>query len=82
MAVLNLVGLCKRALGDRTPHLNQFIKQNGGGLQVIDPVVPAVTCSAQATYLTGKNQTSMELWEMDGMTAPLMNTIFGNNPIA
>lgn len=54
MAVLNLVGLCKRALGDLTPHLNQFIKKNGGGLQVIDPVVPAVTCSAQATYLTGK----------------------------
>ncbi len=54
LAVLNLVGLCKRLLGESTPHLNQFLADHGGNLQIIEPVTPAVTCSAQATYLTGK----------------------------
>jgi predicted AlkP superfamily pyrophosphatase or phosphodiesterase len=54
LAVLNLVGLCKRLLGQNTPHLNQFLEENSNNLQVIDPVTPAVTCSAQSTYLTGK----------------------------
>ena len=54
LAVLNLVGLCKRLLGKNTPHLNRFLEENSNNLQVIDPVTPAVTCSAQSTYLTGK----------------------------
>ena len=54
LAILNLVGLCNRILGPNTPNLQKFIDQNGGKAQLIDPVCPAVTCSAQATYLTGK----------------------------
>jgi len=53
LAVLNLVGLCSRLLGKNTPNLNQFIESTSGQAQVIEPVCPAVTCSAQATYLTG-----------------------------
>ena len=54
LAVLNLVGLCKRLLGKNTPNLNRFLEESSKGVQVIDPVTPAVTCSAQSTYLTGK----------------------------
>ncbi len=54
LAVLNLVGLCKRLLGKNTPNLNRFIESNSSEVRVIDPVTPAVTCSAQSTYLTGK----------------------------
>ena len=54
LAVLNLVGLCKRLLGKNTPNLNHFLEESSKGVQVIDPVTPAVTCSAQSTYLTGK----------------------------
>ena len=50
--VINVVGLSKNLVGDKTP----FLKGWAGKKQVraIDPVLPAVTCSAQATYLTGK----------------------------
>jgi len=54
LAVLNLVGLCTRLLGKNTPNIERFLKNHGGKVQVVDPVLPAVTCSAQATYLTGK----------------------------
>jgi predicted AlkP superfamily pyrophosphatase or phosphodiesterase len=50
-AVLNVVGLSESALGDATPRINRFIGQ--GTRARIAPAFPAVTCSAQATYLTG-----------------------------
>ena len=37
--------------GGSAPRLNAFLKQ--GRLAHIKPVIPAVTCSAQSTYLTG-----------------------------
>lgn len=49
--VINVVGLSARLLGEHTPHLQQWIAQ--GQMVTIKPVLPAVTCSAQATYLTG-----------------------------
>ncbi len=52
-AVLNLVGLCGRHLGKHTPNLVAFAEKHKG-YQVIEPVLPALTCSAQSTYLTGK----------------------------
>ncbi len=54
LAVLNLVGLCQRLLGKNTPYLNRFLEESSNDLQLIEPVTPAVTCSAQSTYLTGK----------------------------
>ncbi len=49
--VLNVVGLTTRLLGENTPRINSFI--NRQRLLQIEPVLPALTCSAQATYFTG-----------------------------
>ena len=50
--VINVVGLTRRLIGEFTPNIAAFLAE--GQLKVIDPVMPAVTCTAQATYLTGK----------------------------
>jgi predicted AlkP superfamily pyrophosphatase or phosphodiesterase len=50
-AVINVVGLTGSMLGANTPHLLSF--QKSGVKAAIDPVLPAVTCTAQSTYLTG-----------------------------
>ncbi|MBX7121961.1 MAG: alkaline phosphatase family protein [Opitutaceae bacterium] len=50
-AVLNIVGLTSRILGEDTPNLSAAAKR--GGVVRIRPVLPAVTCTAQSTYLTG-----------------------------
>lgn len=51
VAVLNVVGLTPRLLGPHTPRLQQAAQ--AGGLIRVKPVLPAVTCTAQSTYLTG-----------------------------
>src|ERR1043165_1065704 len=51
-AVINVVGLTSSLLGPATPHLNAFKAR--GALATVRPVVPAVTCTAQSTYLTGQ----------------------------
>src|SRR5687768_12083351 len=48
--VINVVGLTRPLLGPNTPNLNAL----SGKSASIQAVTPAVTCSAQATYLTGK----------------------------
>ena len=50
-AVINVVGLTSRVLGSDTPRLLAAAKS--GGLITVKPVLPAVTCTAQSTYLTG-----------------------------
>lgn len=50
-AVLNVVGLTPRLLGEHTPRLLSFV--NRQRLLHVEPVMPALTCSAQATYFTG-----------------------------
>lgn len=51
-AVINVVGLsCRLISGENTPHIFQFMEK--GGAARVNPVLPAVTCTAQATYLTG-----------------------------
>lgn len=53
--VLNVVGLTSHLIGKHTPYLSRWAAQ---GKQVaINPVLPAVTCTAQSTYLTGKYPT-------------------------
>jgi predicted AlkP superfamily pyrophosphatase or phosphodiesterase len=47
--VLNVVGLTRSLIGERTPHLRALL----AGSADIAAITPAVTCSAQATYLTG-----------------------------
>lgn len=51
IAVLNVVGLTPRLLGPDMPRLRQLAQT--GGLRRVKPVLPAVTCTAQSTYLTG-----------------------------
>lgn len=51
LLVLSVVGLTRRQLGPDTPHLSALAKD--GFAAPIDPVLPALTCSSQATYLTG-----------------------------
>ena len=51
-AVINVVGLTESLLGPATPRINAFLAR--GRLAYITPVLPAVTCSAQSTYVTGK----------------------------
>ncbi len=50
--VLNVVGLTHRLIGNSTPFIKSFM--DAGQDACIHPVFPAVTCSAQSTYLTGK----------------------------
>ncbi|MDB6016550.1 MAG: hypothetical protein JWR19_1039 [Pedosphaera sp.] len=50
-AVLNVVGLTESLLGAATPRVNQFLQR--GAKAGIVPAFPAVTCTAQSTYLTG-----------------------------
>lgn len=51
-AVINVVGLCGRCIGEHTPYIQKFLQ--GHGSAAIRPQIPAVTCTMQATYLTGK----------------------------
>jgi predicted AlkP superfamily pyrophosphatase or phosphodiesterase len=50
--VINVVGLTHELIGQDTPFLDQWLKK--GQLSYVKPTLPAVTCSAQSTYLTGQ----------------------------
>jgi predicted AlkP superfamily pyrophosphatase or phosphodiesterase len=50
--VINVVGLSASLIGEHTPFLSQW-KQDKS-LSYVEPQLPAVTTSMQATYLTGK----------------------------
>ena len=49
--VINAVGLTPSLIGDATPTIRALVAR--GRLATVREVMPAVTCSAQATYLTG-----------------------------
>ena len=51
-AVINVVGLSKSLIGNSTPRIRAFAEK--GALGSIAPAFPAVTCTAQANYLTGR----------------------------
>jgi len=51
LMVINVVGLTPDLLGDDTPQLNRLI--DDGFLATLDGVLPAVTCTTQASMLTG-----------------------------
>jgi predicted AlkP superfamily pyrophosphatase or phosphodiesterase len=50
--VLNVVGLTRRHLGHATPHLLKLAGE--GGMRDLTTVLPAVTCSVQASFTTGR----------------------------
>ncbi len=51
--VLNVVGFTPAFLGPHTPHITAWAQR--GKVASIEPTLPAVTCTAQAAYLTGKH---------------------------
>jgi predicted AlkP superfamily pyrophosphatase or phosphodiesterase len=51
--VLNVVGLTADMLGSRMPRLSEWAR--AGTITQIEPAFPAVTCTAQASYLTGQS---------------------------
>ncbi|MEI6605502.1 MAG: nucleotide pyrophosphatase/phosphodiesterase family protein [Verrucomicrobiota bacterium] len=56
VAVINVVGLSGSLLGRHMPRLTAFAGKNG--LQSHTPEFPALTCSAQASILTGRSPAS------------------------
>lgn len=51
VAVINVVGLSESLLGPHMPRMEAY--RSKGSLARIAPAFPAVTCTAQANYLTG-----------------------------
>ena len=52
VVVINVVGLTRGLIGDQTPNIKAFAE--AGQLSSFAPEFPAVTCSAQSSYLTGQ----------------------------
>ncbi len=52
VALLNVVGLSPNLIGGHTPRLREFARTTGG-VRTLRPPLPAVTCTAQSTMLTG-----------------------------
>jgi len=50
--VINIVALTSELIGEHTPFLASYIEKKNK-IQV-EPIIPAVTCSSQSTYVTGK----------------------------
>jgi predicted AlkP superfamily pyrophosphatase or phosphodiesterase len=51
VAVIDVVGLTESLIGENTPRIAAF--RRAGASAKIVPAFPAVTCTAQSTYLTG-----------------------------
>jgi predicted AlkP superfamily pyrophosphatase or phosphodiesterase len=51
VVLLNAVGLTPRLIGKHTPVLTRMVER--GGLTPLQPPIPAVTCTVQASMLTG-----------------------------
>lgn len=50
-AVIDVVGLTRSLIGPATPNIAQFTAK--GSVAAVEPAFPAVTCTAQSSYLTG-----------------------------
>jgi predicted AlkP superfamily pyrophosphatase or phosphodiesterase len=53
VAVINVVGLTEALIGEHTPRMADFRRR--GALAHIRPAFPAVTCTAQSNFLTGRS---------------------------
>lgn len=51
-AILDVVGLTARLIGQSTPQISAFLERNR--IARIQPALPAVTCTMQSSYLTGR----------------------------
>lgn len=53
VVVIDVVGLSKQLIGEHTPRLQAWL-ESGAHYVPVKPVLPAVTTTAQTTYVTGK----------------------------
>ncbi|NWK54010.1 alkaline phosphatase family protein [Verrucomicrobiaceae bacterium N1E253] len=56
VAVINVVGLTKGLIGEHTPAISAFAGR--GDISSFPPAFPAVTCTAQSSYVTGRSVAS------------------------
>lgn len=52
LLLLDVVGLTPELIGPHTPNLKRLVRR--GGMRPVVPVLPAVTCSVQTSFLTGE----------------------------
>ncbi|WP_018969021.1 alkaline phosphatase family protein [Rubritalea marina] len=50
--VLNVVGLTRSVIGEHTPKIQAFLES--GSCSQFQPAFPALTCTAQSSYVTGR----------------------------
>lgn len=76
--VINVVGLTDSLIGEHTPRISQFAE--AGSLSRIAPAFPAVTCTAQSDYLTGKTATDHGIVANGWYSRELAETQFWKQP--
>ena len=78
VAVLNVVGLTSSLIGEHTPRLRDFVAK--GSLSHVKPAFPAVTCTAQANYVTGNRPTGHGIVANGWYSRELAETQFWKQP--
>jgi predicted AlkP superfamily pyrophosphatase or phosphodiesterase len=53
VAVINVVGLTRGVIGEHTPRIRAWAESGARLVSSFPPAFPAVTCTAQSSYLTG-----------------------------
>lgn len=76
--VINVVGLTDSLIGEHTPRIAQFAE--AGSRARIAPAFPAVTCTAQSDYLTGKTATDHGIVANGWYSRELAETQFWKQP--
>ena len=76
--VINVVGLTSGLIGEHTPKIAAFVKRTS--LRTIRPSLPAVTCTAQSNYLTGKTPTDHGIVANGWYARDLAETQFWKQP--
>ncbi len=77
-AVINVVGLTDSLIGENTPRIQAFA--HAGSRARIQPPFPAVTCTAQSDYLTGKPPTEHGIVANGWYSRELAETQFWKQP--
>ena len=77
-AVINVVGLTDSLIGEHTPRIRDFAE--AGSRARIEPAFPAVTCTAQTDYVTGKTPTEHGIVANGWYSRELAETQFWKQP--
>ena len=75
LAILNVVGLSKKHLGEHTPNITSLA--NKSSVHTLNPPLPAVTSTVQSTLLTGLNPSGHGLVANDWHDRDTSSTHFG-----